>query len=95
MSRDTQKERAGFAVEGAGTAGYDSPTKVAPHSVSTTFFAEGERKEREGWDWTDLMQVVPPPSGYYPSFDEPARRRLPLMGVAFLVSIIGAALWLL
>jgi hypothetical protein len=96
MSRDTQSERAGFAVEGAGMAGQGPLLQGAgTHSLSAAFFAEGERKEAQGWDWVDLAEIVPSASASYRSFDEIPRRRLPWLAIALMAALVSTALCLL
>jgi hypothetical protein len=72
----TQSQRAEFAAAPAASADDGNPVSTPPHSLSTTFFAEGERKEREGWDWSDLATLVPPPGSTDWDFDRVPRRRL-------------------
>jgi len=97
MTTHTQSERAGLAVEGAATAGQAGPVGASPHSLSTSFFAEGERKEQEGWDMSDLVQVVARRSAIYASFDHIPRQRWPWPWVAMVaVGVLGfaAVIWL-
>jgi hypothetical protein len=90
MITDTQSERAGFAVEGAGMAvGHGNPLGGGAHTLSATFFAEGERKEAQGWDWADLAYEAPRASSVYRSFDEIPRRRLPWVAA---ISVVVATL---
>jgi hypothetical protein len=93
MTRDTQSQRAVFAGEGAAPGKQGEP--VVAGSLSATFFAVGDRIEREGWDWSDIAKLVPPPSARFASFDRIARRRWRWVPIGMMAAVAAVtAAWL-